>query len=56
MDRRMIGTKNPGRCGEVAAIERWLLVEARLYLKTKSNHNDIMITLLSLILFLMAHL
>ena len=31
MDRRTIGTKNPGRCGEVAAIERWLLVEVQLY-------------------------
>ena len=28
MDRRTIGTKN---CGEVAAIERWPLVEVRLY-------------------------
>ena len=33
MDRRTctIGTKNPGRCGEVATIERWPLVEVRLY-------------------------
>ena len=30
MDRRTIGTKNPGRCREVAAIERWPLVEVRL--------------------------
>ena len=33
MDRRTIGTENPGRCGEVAAIERWPLVEVRLYHK-----------------------
>ena len=31
MDRRTIGTKNPGRCGEVATIERWPLVEVQLY-------------------------
>ena len=30
MDRRTIGTKNPGRCGEVAAIERLPLVEVQL--------------------------
>ena len=27
MDRRTIGTKNPGRYGVVVAIERWPLVE-----------------------------
>ena len=27
----MVGTKNPGRCREVAVIERWPLVEVRLY-------------------------
>ena len=34
MDKRTIGTKNLGRCGEVAAIEleRWPLVEVRLQL------------------------
>ena len=31
MDQRTVGMKNPGRCGEVAVIERWPLVEDRLY-------------------------
>ena len=39
MDRRKIGTKDPGRCGEVAAIERWPLVEVRLYLIFKQGEN-----------------
>ena len=30
-DRRTIWTKNPGRCGDLAAIVRWPLVEVRLY-------------------------
>ena len=27
MDRRTVGTKNPGCCREVAVIDRWPLVE-----------------------------
>ena len=30
MDRRTVGTKNPGCCREVVVIERWPLVEVRL--------------------------
>ena len=32
MYRCTVGTKNPGRCREVAVIERWPLVEVRLYI------------------------
>ena len=33
------GQKKSGRCREVAVVERWPLVEVRLYLLTRKNNN-----------------
>ena len=34
-----LSAKNSGRCKEVAIVERWPLLEVRLYLKKVSDHG-----------------